>query len=234
MGNVRKKLIIIAAFLVVITLSFILGRLQVIRSYKLVSVPYASEYLDSRTLIKNKDISYTKVPSSLINDEIITSEGEIIGKYVGTNTFINEGSLFFRNMVEDISNMNDASYFEIKEDEVVYELFVKNIDVNAAHINNNMYVDLYLTIEKPIIMSDQIISGAQICGLYNTNYEDVNKSENKRSNLAIISLVVNEDMIPILNKAQIVGKLSIVPSSNPYDYRGMSINKEGDIMNYLN
>lgn len=234
MDKIKKKLIIFGVFFVALVLSFILGRLQVINSYKLVSVPYASEYLDSRTLIKNKDISYTKVPSSLLNENILLNDSEIIGKYVSSNSFINEGSLFFRNTVEDLSTMNDASYFEIEEDETVYELFVKNIDVNAAHINNNMYVDLYLTIDKPSILSDLLISGVKICGLYNSDYEDVNKSDSKRNNLSIISLVITNDMIPILNKAQLIGKISIVPCNYPYEYKTMSINKEGEIMNYLN
>lgn len=234
MNNLKKKVIIFGCFFVALILSFILGRLQVINSYKLVSIPYANDYLEARTLIKNKDISYTKVPSSLINDEMILEEGDIIGKYVSASSFINEGSFFFRSNIEDISDMKDASFFEINEGETVYELFIKNIDVNAAHINNNMYVDLYLTLEKPVIMSDLLLSGAKVCGLYNNNYEDVNKSDDKRNNLAIISLVVDENMISILNKAQLVGKLSIVPSNNPYEYRDMYVNKEGEIMNYLN
>ena len=233
MDNLKKKLILFGVFILLIVLSFILGRLEVINKYKLVDVPVTSEYLESRTLIKNKDIKHVKVPSSLLNEDMYLSEGEIIGKYVSASTPINEGSFFFRNMVDDVSNMNDASLFEVSNDEVVYELFVKNIDVNAAHINNNMYVDLYLTIEKPEIISDLLISNTKICGLYNNNYEDINRDD-KRNNLSIISLVIKADMIPLLNKAQLVGKLSIVPSSDPYGQKSMSINKEGEIMNYIN
>ena len=76
--------------------------------------------------------------------------------------------------------------------------------------------------------------GGLISGLYNSDYEDVNKSDNKRNNLSIISLVITNDMIPILNKAQLIGKISIVPCNYPYEYKTMSINKEGEIMNYLN
>lgn len=233
MDNLKKKLILFGAFVLSIIISFVLGRLGVINSYKLVSVPFASEKLDSRTLIKNKDIKYAKVPSSLLNEDILTSESEIIGKYVGSSCFINEGSFFFRDSIEDISNMNDASLLEVDDDEVVYELFVKNIDVNAAHINNNMYVDLYLTIEKPYIISDLLVSNIKVCGLYNNNYEDI-RVDDKRNNLSIISLIIKEDMISLLNKAQIIGKLSIVPTSSPYGAKDMSINKEGEIMNYIN
>ena len=233
MDNLKKKLILFGVFILLIFISFILGRLEVINKYKLTDVIVASEYLESRTLIKNKDIKHVKVPSSLLNEDMLLNESEVIGKYVGASSIINEGSFCFRDSVDDVSNMNDASLFEVGEDEVVYELFVKNIDVNAAHINNNMFVDLYLTIEKPEIISDLLISNTKICGLYNNNYDDINK-EDKRNNLSIISLVIKADMIPILNKAQLVGKLSIVPSNDPYGQKVMSINKEGDIMSFLN
>ena len=118
MDNLKKKLILFGVFILLIVLSFILGRLEVINKYKLVDVPVTSEYLESRTLIKNKDIKYVKIPSSLLNEEMLLSENEIIGKYVSASTPINEGSFFFRNMVDDVSNMNDASLFEVSDDEV--------------------------------------------------------------------------------------------------------------------
>lgn len=234
MNKTKKILIISCIFIIGLVSSFILGRFQVIKSYDLIDVPCANRYLANRDLIKNKDIEYIKVPSSVLNENIILNENEIIGRYVSSDYFINESSFFFRNTIESASNMDDSSYFEIGKDETIYELFVKNTDVNAAHINNNMYVDLYLTIEKPDIISDLLISGVKICGLYNSNYEDITRNNDKRSNLSIISFIVNNDMVSILNKAQLYGKLSIIPPSNPYEERDMYINKKGEIINYIN
>lgn len=234
MNDIKKKLLFLIIFLACIIISFILGRFYAFKDLNLINIPYANNNLSGRSLIKNKDISYAKVPSSMIEENVYINENDIIGKYVSYNADIHKGSFFFIDDLDDISMMNDESYFEIGDDEVVYELFVKNIDVNAAHLNNNMYVDLYLTIDKPNILSDLFISGVKICGLYNNNYDDISKIDDKRNNLSIISLVVSNDVVPLLNKAQLIGSLSIIPSNNPYVDRDMFINKEGDVMKYLN
>lgn len=234
MNKTKKILVISCTFIICLVLSFVIGRLSIIQNYKLIDIPCASRLLNSRELIKNKDIEYIKVSSNMINDNIILNDSEIIGKYVGSNCAINKGSFFFENEIEEISSMNDSSYFEIKKNETIYELFVKNTEVNLAHINNNMYVDLYLTIEKPEIVSDLLVSGVKICGLYNNEYEDITMNNDKRNSLSIISLIVNNDMVSILNKAQLYGKISIIPPSNPYEERKMFINKKGEILNYIN
>lgn len=234
MNKTKKILIISCIFIIGFVLSFILGRFQIISSYKLVDVPCASRYLENRELIKNKDIEYIKVSSAILDENIILNENEIIGRYVSNDYFVNKGSFFFRNIIENGSDMDDLNYLKINKDETIYELFVKNTNVNAAHINNNMYVDLYLTIDKPDIISDLLISGVKICGLYDSNYEDITRNNGDRSSLSIISLIVNSDMVSILNKAQLYGKLSIVPPSNPYEERDMYINKKGEIINYIN
>ena len=71
MDNLKKKLILFGVFILLIVLSFILGRLEVINKYKLTDVIVASEYLESRALIKNKDIKHVKVPSSLLNEDML-------------------------------------------------------------------------------------------------------------------------------------------------------------------
>lgn len=230
----RRKSFKFLCFLVMLVLAFLGGVLIVSNKYKLIDVPIAGGFLDKREVIKNKDIEYIKMPKVYVNEDVILDENELIGKYINNDYFVNAGSFFYRNFIDDEFSMNDIDYIKLDNNKTVYELFVKDASLNAAHLNKNMYVDLYLTIDKPNVMSDLLISGAKICGLYNNNYEDINKSDSKNNSLAIVSLVVDYDMVSLLNKGMLIGDISVIPCSNPYTERECMINGKGDIINYLN
>lgn len=228
----NKKSYSVFIIIGLIIASFLIGSFYVSYRYKLIDVPVANNFLDKRSVIKNKDIKYIKVPESYIDKDIILDDSLLIGKYISNNYYVNKGSFFYSSFIEDESNMNDIDYLTINSSQTVYELNVNNIFVNAAHLNKNMYVDLYLTIEKPDVISDLLISGVKVCGLYSNNYEEIDKKSDKT--LSIISLIVNKDMVALLNKALLFGDVSIIPCSNPYDDRDCYINRKGDIINYLN
>lgn len=233
MEIIKNKGFRIIFVLVGFTISFLFGFFSFKNKYKLIDVPVASSYLDRRSVIKNKDIDYIKMPKNSIDEGVILDENLLIGKYIKSDYYLNKGALFYSSFIEDEGSMNDIDYLDLDSNSTIYELFINNVSANAAHLNKNMYVDLYLTLDKPSVMSELLISGAKICGLYNNNYEELNEN-NKNNNLSIISLVIDKDMVSLLNKGVMLGEVSIIPCSNPYDEKDCFINRKGDIINYLN
>lgn len=228
----NKKSISVFLAIGLVLASFLIGSFYSSYKYSFVDVPVASCFLDKRSVIKNRDIKYIKLPEMYLDKDIIVDESLLIGRYISSDYYVNEGSFFYSDFIEDESLMNDIDYINIDSNMTVYELNVNNIFVNAAHLNKNMYVDLYLTIEKPLVISDLFISNVKICGLYNNAYQEVEKNSDK--SLSIISLIVNKDMVSLLNKALLIGDISIIPCNDPYTSKECFINRKGDIINYLN
>ena len=228
----KKKTIIVLSVFISISISFIGGYLISSSRYHFVDVPVANEILISRDIIKNKDIKIIKLPKEYIGDNVVLDEEQLIGKYVSLNTIINENSVIYNNQIEDIDNMNDYALLNIKDNEVIYDLYTNDVSVNTAYLNNNMYIDLYLTIERPEIVSDLLIGSVKVCGLYDNNNLDFNIKENK--NINIISIVIDKDMVPLLNKALKLGTISLTPCSDPYSVKDKYLNREGVLMQYIN
>ena len=103
----NTKVIIISLILLVILLIILLFVLYSLNSYRNklivtpVVVPYAVEEIPSGTKITKSMIGTIEVVPTMIKNDVITDEKEIIGKYVNDDTVIPKGSLFFKNMITE-------------------------------------------------------------------------------------------------------------------------------------
>lgn len=229
----RKKYFLIPIFVLLIFAILYFGsELLAIYRLGLTKVVVAKMSLPQRTMIKEDLLEYIYVPKEYVKDNAYLSKEEVLDKYVKLNSYIPKGSLIYKDFVEDKSNMKDGLHLDLKKDEVTYDLFIKDIKVNPAHLLTGMNVDLYLTINKKEIVSDLLISGARINGLYDVNNKEI-KANNDNYSLGTISIAIKKDMVPILNKAITIGEVSLIVGSDLYNNGSASLNSSSKIFDLL-
>lgn len=229
----RKKFFLIPIFVLLIFAILYFGsELLAIYRLGLTKVVVAKMSLPQRTMIKEDLLEYIYVPKEYVKDNAYLSKEEVLDKYVKLNSYIPKGSLIYKDFVEDKSNMKDGLHLDLKKDEVTYDLFIKDIKVNPAHLLTGTNVDLYLTINKKEIVSDLLISGARITGLYDINNKEI-KANNDNYTLGTISIAIKKDMVPILNKAITIGEVSLIVGSDLYNNGSASLNSSSKIFDLL-
>ena len=77
-----------------------------------------------------------------------------------------------------------------------------------------------------------LINNVRIIGLYDINHHEI-KDYDVDSLLQNISLAVKKEALPYLNKAEVIGELSIVVSSDSYKDVDSVLNKDSIIFTYL-
>lgn len=228
-----KKISITLLLIVLLTGGLFVGyKIYDYHTSKYSTIYVASHQLYQRNQITIEDLEEIKVPRGIINDDIYTSKQDIIGKYVKLSYSIPKGSFIYKTSIEE--DIKDLANTLLKNNEVNYDIYTSDVKINTGNLNKNMYIDLYLTInnkDKPV--SDLLISNARIIGLYDVNNKAIYDYD-VDSKVSIISLAINRDAINVLNKAQVVGDLNCIVSTNTYKTDLLStINVSSPLLDYL-
>ena len=228
MKILKKILLILGGIVLFSGMSILCGWLMI--GYEEVAV--ASGYVPERTEITKEDIKVIKLPGSFLSDDVFQTKEEVIGMYTKVNMSVPKGSFFYKTALDSPNMMKDQIHTTLKKQEVTYDLFTKDVNVNAGHLAKGMYVDLYLTVNKDAVLSDLLISGARIAGIYNAMGNQIGDYESSGT-ISSLALAIREDYVPYLNKALLTGELSIVVKENCYAERESYLNQEGSVFDYL-
>lgn len=228
-----KKILIIAipALLILLSLFFSISAYLNYRD-NYVSIPVASHNLMQRTLIEENDLTYVNVPKAYLNDDVYTKNADIIGKFVKLSYSLPKGSLIYKASLE--KEIKDLSTTLLLEGEVNYDIYTGEVKINAGSLGVNMYVDIYLTIKNnEVTISDLLLEGCRITGLYDNQGRQI-MSYDTDSRVMIVSLAVQRDAVNLLNKALMIGNISVLSNSESYDPNNRCrLNEESAVLQYL-
>lgn len=192
---------------------------------------YVSAYdIGEREKIDKLYLKTILVPKAYVSDDIYLEEKDIVNKYTKLNVIVPKGSLFYKSFLEDFSDMKDSSHFLLEDNQVTYDLYVKDIDVNPANILKGMRCDLYFTLNRQEVISDLLIEDAKIIGLYDLNNQQI---VDNHTTLNIISIAVDKDMVTYLNKALAIGEIKLIIGDDLYSDNEVKINLSETILKYL-
>lgn len=228
----KKRLIVLLLNIIFICLLIFGAKLYCDKRLEMKKAYIAKYDLVNRTLISDDEIEEVLVPSNYLNKEVLTKKEEIIGKFVKINTIVPKGSFFYNGALDELSNMKDSINSSLNEGEVSFDIPANKISVNQAYLLKGMYVDLYLTVNKDRVVSDLLINNVKVIGLYDINHKEIKDYDNE-SLLGTLSLAVPSNSVSYLNKAMVVGELSVVVGNNTYSDVKTSLNKTADIFEYL-
>ena len=229
-----KKILIIFIPAVLIVASFYFS-LRAYMQYRenYVDIYVASHNISQRTLISAEDLELMKVPRQIITNDFYVEEKDMIGKYVKLSCCLPKGSFIYKGALEE--NIRDLAHTLLKENEVNYDIYTNEVKVNPGYLNVGMYGDLYLTIgnsyEKPL--SGLLMENCRISGLYDSSGKQIMDYDSD-TRVFIISIAIDKDDVTYLNKALMVGNVSMIINYQTYSSTSSSrLVRDSEVFMYL-
>lgn len=228
----KKRLIVTFTVLLFVLSSLLICFFYTRNKLELIKVPVSSYNLSKRTLIDETTYEMIEVPKAYLNNEVVIDETYLVNKCVKIDSLVPKGSFFYKGNLEDVDNISDNLKYELKDDEVAYDISANDLNANQGYLKEGMYVDIYLTINKDKVLSDLLINNLKIIGLYDLNHKSILDYDDGAV-LQNVCLAVPSESVAYLNKALTIGKLNITIGNNCYEDEESILNEESAIFNYL-
>lgn len=140
----NKNTITILGVLACIAILFVGYNIRINQKTALVTVYYANQTIQPKTLITEEMVTKTQVPQSFILGDYYKSREDIVGKYSNYNTMIAEGSLFYYDLLIEEENLPDAVLYDVNEGERVVSFPVDTTSTYGNSIMPGNIVDIYV------------------------------------------------------------------------------------------
>ena len=227
----KKYLLLGFCVIALLGLCFVLALLYHHYKLDLVEVYVASHNLKANHEIVEDDLKKIEVPRAYLSKEIIIEKEQLLGSLVYLDTRIAKDSFFYEDLVLTKGEGRDADYRYLSLSH--FDLLASDLANDPSHLVKNMKIDLYLTIEQNVVMSDLLFENVQIIALYDKDQKAIEFGDNQ-SRVNSLSLALEEEYIPIINEALKLGELSFSVSPDSYDEDAvLSFNEDTRLRTYF-
>lgn len=201
----------VVGVLILIVFNVLLFDIAVKRSIDYIEIPVAAKMLSSRSKIDEFSFRMQRVPSALVEDNVIMDKNELIDRWVKYSVTLAEGSFFYKEYIEDASDSADYPQLMLKEGQGVASLAVDLMISAGNTLLPNQFVDIVFTSKdkrKPII-SDVIFRSVRVLAVKDRN--GLNMDDPKSQKVpAVVLLALNQGDIPPFIHAQILGDIDLI------------------------
>ena len=179
----NKNTVTILGVLACLVILFVGYNMRINQKTKLVTVYYANQTIQPKTLITEEMVSRTQVPASFILGSYFRNYDDIVGKYSNYNTMIAEGSLFYYDLLIEENNLPDAVLYDVNEGErlVSYPVSMETTYGNTIMPGN--VVDMYVKLlDGSKLVYGEYLQDVEILGVKDANGKNVfENSEEERT-----------------------------------------------------
>ena len=179
MGNLKnflknKNTVTLLGVLACLVILYIGYSMRINSKTALVTVYYANQTIQPKTMITDEMISKTSVPASFILGTYYKNYNDIVGKYSNYNTVIAEGSLFYSDLLIEEGNLPDAMLYDMNEGERLVSLPVSTEQTYGNSLMPSNLVDVYVKyIEDEKIIYGEFFNKVEILAVKDSSGENV-------------------------------------------------------------
>ena len=233
--SIIKLVLIFLCSLLLVLLDMILVDKLAKNKLGLIEVYVAKHDISSRKEITAEDVGKIYVPNIYVNDNAYTDIDDIVGKYTDIQGKIPKGSLFYKSMLYNKEELSDYPSLELLENQVAYSLACDILSLQGNSIVKDQRVDIYVTLTKnfDIPFVDKLVSDARVIAIKDNKGYDIDHPKSTGIPYIII-LALNDNSIEYLAKAEKVGSIKLIASSNSYSDLEASLNENSMLLTYLN
>lgn len=221
----KKIVIYIIAFIVCIVILAIGYNWRVNQLTMTVTVPYATDQIESRKEIVASNVGLIKVPKALLTDNVIREVKDVVGKYANYNTIIPKGSLFYRSQIVEWKDMPDSAWADIDDGFTVVSLPVSGFTMFSNAIYPGAVIDLYYQTFDEKLVYGKLIENIKVIAVKDKNGKHMYDRNVAQSGASAIIFSVNEDLNILLRKALYLGG-KIVPVLRNSEYSNQENDKK--------
>jgi len=176
-------------------------------------VPIAAHDLQPQTQITSSDIKWIEVPSVSKDKNVLTNSSAIVGKYVGVNSMIPEGSMFYASSIVEKEDLPGNWLTLLSTDEIPFSYPVTLVSTYANSIQPGDYVDIYMRAkddEEGKYFYGKFIENIQIKAVKDSSGKDVFTSSGDVGTPAYVYFGLEKDYYYILTKAGFLSDVQLM------------------------
>jgi len=236
----NKSIVTIIAIIVCFVILFFAYRYRVNKAINAVNVPIAVKTLQGRDEITESDIKTVKVARSMITNNVILNKSDLVGKFVNYNTFVPEGSMFYKTAVVNWSQMPDSAWSGISNGNTIVSLAVNATSTFGNSIYPGDKIDLYYrnrtggNDSKYFI--GPLIKGIEVLAVKDEDGQHIFKKSAEQQNAIALIFSVPDNLHLLLRKAMYISGGEIIPVPRNSTYKPENDELEGSdyIINFIN
>jgi len=238
----NKSMVTLIAMIVCLAILYFAYNYRVSKAINAIEVPIATRKIEARSIIEASDIKTKKVARAMITDNVITRQDDIVGKYVNYNTFIPEGSLFYKSAVVVWDQMPDSTWKKVDANKTIVSLAVDSTMTFGNSIYPGDYIDLYYknTTANGKFFVGKLIQDIQVLAVKDRDGNHIFTRSADQTEAAALIFQVDESLHLLLKRALYLGgngSLFPVPRAHAADYKtesGIYEESTSFIVNFIN
>lgn len=193
-----------------------------------IRVPVAARDLQPQEEITSSDIKWIEVPSISKDSNVLTNTSSIVGKYVGINSMIPEGSMFYSSSIVSKEDLPGSWLTLLTTDEIPMYF---NVDLASTYSNSiqpDDYIDVYMKAENEAgeIMYGKLMENIQIKAVKDSSGKDVFRSSTEVGTPSYLYFGLESDFYYVLTKASLIESMGVELTIVPH---GGAIPLTGDV-----
>lgn len=208
----NKNTITILGVILCIIILYIGYTYRINQQTQLVSVPYAKQTIEPRTLITKDMIGHMKVPASFLKGEYYLLDTNIEGKYSSYSSTIVEGSIFYKDLLVKKEDLPDSMFGNIRKGYVVTQFEVDTSTTYANSIMPDNIVNVYfkaLQDDGITAVFGKFIKNVKVLAVKDASGNDVFTASEEKRTPAYIFVALPEELFNIINKGKTIPSNSI-------------------------
>ena len=189
----NKNTVTILGVLACIVILFVGYNMRINQRTSLVTVYYANQTIQPKTLITEEMVSRAQVPQSFILGKYFKNYDDIVGKYSNYNTMIAQGSLFYYDLLTDESSLPDAVLYDVNEGERLVSFPVNMTTTYGNSIMPGNKVDVYVKlVDNEKIVYGEYFTDVEVLGVKDSNGRNVFENTEEARTPAFIYFSLSE------------------------------------------
>lgn len=224
----NKNTVTILGVIVIIAILYFSYNSQIQQQVKpVVGIPMSNQTIQPRTLVTDEMIEYVDIAPIVLQDNVLVSANDVVGKYTSHNTVIPTGSLFYTDVLVNKDELPDSAFEKIKEGEVVVKLPVNMESTYGNSIFPGNKIDIYMkaqTVEGQIMVG-KLFENIEIIAVKDNSGNHVFENTNEARVPSILIFGLKPELNILLLKATYLNQYDVEIFPVPH---GGTVIKPGD------
>ncbi len=210
----NKNTVTVLGVVAAIVVLYVAYNMRVKSAINPINVPYATKEINPGTQITSDMVGTRAVPPSMLEGDVIRTQGDVIDKYSDADTVIPEGSLFYRSVVVEKEQLPDNIILDYPKGYVLYNMSVDTASTYGNSVYPGNYIDIYLkavnriaentqmTADADKIMLGKLMSNIKVLAVKDSSGQPVFSNLDEQRTPAMIVFALPEEYYILLKKAE--------------------------------
>ena len=200
----NKNTVTVLGVLLILGLLYFAYNYTINKAVEPMQIPVAASTIQPRTEITRDMITTISVPSiAVTKGKVITSIGQLTGKYTNVNSVIPQGSMFYQQMIVNKSELPDSAFTEVKDGEIPVQFKVNMESTYGNSIYPGNKIDMYMKADNELkqVMLGKLFENIEVLAVKDSRGRHVFENTDEDREPAYILFGLKPELFILLTKA---------------------------------